>query len=45
MAALPETAAVYWRPRVDARRCSSRGRLWTLSTSAHTVPFVGTAGC
>ena len=41
---LPETAAVYWRPRVDDRQLQLRGRLWTLSTSAHTVPFVATAG-
>ena len=44
MAALPETAAVYWRPRIDERRLRDRGRLWTLSTAAHTVPFVATAG-
>ena len=43
-AALPETAAVYWRPRVDERQLRSRGRLWTASTCAHTVPFVATAG-
>ena len=42
--ALPETAAVYWRPRADARRLARQGRLWTLSTAAHTVPFIGTAG-
>ena len=44
MAALPETAAVYWRPRVDERQLRARGRLWTLSTTAHTVPFIATAG-
>jgi hypothetical protein len=43
-AALPETAAVYWRPRADARRLAARGRTWTLTTVAHTVPFIGTAG-
>jgi hypothetical protein len=43
-AALPETAAVHWRPRVDARRLTARGRTWTLSTVAHTVPFLGAAG-
>jgi hypothetical protein len=43
-ATLPETAAVYWRPRADARRLRSRGRTWTLTTVAHTVPFVATAG-
>jgi hypothetical protein len=43
-AALPETAAVHWRPRVDARRLTARGRTWTVTTVAHTVPFIGTAG-
>jgi hypothetical protein len=42
--ALPETAAVYWRPRVDAGRLVRRGRTWTATTVAHTVPFIGTAG-
>jgi hypothetical protein len=42
-AALPETAAVYWRPRVDAARLRRRGRGWTLSTLAHTIPFLATA--
>jgi hypothetical protein len=41
--ALPETEAVYWRPRADERSLVARGRLWTLSTVAHTVPFVATA--
>jgi hypothetical protein len=41
--ALPETAAVHWRPRADAQRLRSRGRSWTLTTVAHTVPFIGTA--
>jgi hypothetical protein len=40
---LPETAAVAWRPRIDERALRLRGRLWTLSTAAHTVPFVVTA--
>jgi hypothetical protein len=39
-APLPETAAVYWRPRVDAQALSRRGRLWTLTTVAHTVPYL-----
>ena len=43
-APLPETSAVYWRPRTDARRLRSRGRTWTLTTAAHTIPFVATAG-
>jgi len=37
---LPEAAAVHWRPRVDAPRLRRRGRLWTLTTVAHVVPFV-----
>jgi hypothetical protein len=40
---LPETAAVYWRPRIDAARLRRRGHGWTLSTLAHTVPFLATA--
>jgi hypothetical protein len=42
--ALPETSAVYWRPRVDARALTRRGRLWTLTTVAHTVPYVAATG-
>jgi hypothetical protein len=41
---LPETAAVYWRPRVDEARLRRAARAWTATTVAHTVPFVGTAG-
>jgi hypothetical protein len=37
---LPETAAVHWRPRVDAARLRRRGQLWTLTTVAHVVPFL-----
>jgi hypothetical protein len=40
---LPETAAVPWRPRLDAARLRRRGRGWTLSTLAHTLPFLATA--
>jgi hypothetical protein len=40
---LPETAAVYWRPRLDDMRLRRRERVWTLSTLAHTVPFVAVA--
>jgi hypothetical protein len=40
---LPETAAVPWRPRLDAARLRRRERIWTLSTLAHTVPFVAVA--
>lgn len=43
MSVLPETAAVYWRPRIDAARLRRRERGWTLSTLAHTVPFAGVA--
>ena len=43
MAALPETAAVPWRPRIDARALRTRGRLWTATTVAHSVPFAATA--
>lgn len=41
--ALPETAAVPWRPRADRNRLRTVGRLWTLTTVAHVVPFVGAA--
>jgi hypothetical protein len=37
---LPETAAVHWRPRADARRLRRRGALWTLTTVSHVVPFI-----
>ena len=40
-AALPELAAVHWRPRVDAARLRRRGALWTLTTVAPLVPFLG----
>ena len=43
MAVLPETAAVYWRPRLDAARLRRRGRIWTLTTLAHSLPFLATA--
>ena len=42
--ALPERAAVAWRAPMDASALRARGRLWTLSTAAHSVPFVATAG-
>jgi hypothetical protein len=41
---LPETAAVYWRPRVDERSLERRGRVWTVTTVAHTIPFIVAAG-
>ena len=37
---LPELANVPWRPRVTDLRLRRAGRLWTLSTSFHTVPFL-----
>ena len=37
---LPELASVYWRPRATPERLRQRGRLWTLTTVAHVVPFV-----
>lgn len=40
-APLPELAAVHWRPRVDERRLRRYGRAWTVSTLAHTIPFIG----
>ncbi len=40
---LPELASVYWRPRADQRSLARAGRLWTLSTVAHTLPFIGAA--
>jgi hypothetical protein len=39
-AALPELAAVYWRPRVSEQTLTRSARLWTLTTVAHTVPFI-----
>lgn len=41
---LPELAAVYWRPRVDSSRLKRSARLWTLTTAAHTLPFLAAAG-
>ena len=42
-ATLPETAAVHWRPRLDPERLRRRGRLWTATTVAHSIPFLVTA--
>jgi hypothetical protein len=41
--ALPEAAAVPWRPRVDRRRLDRVGRVWTVTTAAHVIPFLVTA--
>jgi hypothetical protein len=40
---LPEAAAVHWRPRVDEDRLRYLGRLWTLTTVGHVVPFAAAA--
>jgi hypothetical protein len=40
---LPELAAVPWRPRADERTLRRTGRLWTLTTVAHTLPFLAAA--
>jgi hypothetical protein len=40
---LPETATVYWRPRVDARRLKLAGRWWTATTIGHTIPLLAAA--
>jgi hypothetical protein len=42
--ALPERASVYWRRAVDESSLRRAGRWWTLTTLAHTVPFVLSAG-
>jgi hypothetical protein len=41
--ALPELARVAWRAPMDEARLRRMGRLWTLTTVAHSVPFVLTA--
>ncbi len=38
--ALPEAAALWWRPRADEGHLASIDRKWTLTTVAHVVPFV-----
>jgi hypothetical protein len=38
---LPELQAVHWRPLVDERRLSRTAALWTATTTAHVVPFLG----
>jgi hypothetical protein len=38
---LPERQAVHWRPLVDERRLSRTAALWTATTTAHVVPFIG----
>jgi len=41
--ALPETAAVPWRPRMDAGRLRLISRSWTVSTVVQAVPMLATA--
>jgi hypothetical protein len=41
--ALPETAAVPWRPRMDVGRLRLIGRSWTVSTVVQAVPMLATA--
>jgi hypothetical protein len=38
---LPELEAVHWRPRIDERRLGRTGALWTATTVAHVLPFIG----
>jgi hypothetical protein len=38
---LPELQGVHWRPLVDERRLSRTAALWTATTTAHVVPFIG----
>jgi len=38
-AELPELAGVSWRPRTSSRSLVVCGRIWTLWSLAHTVPF------
>ena len=38
---LPERQAVHWRPLVDERRLRRTAALWTATTTAHVIPFVG----
>jgi hypothetical protein len=38
---LPERQAVHWRPLVDERRLRRTAALWTATTTAHVLPFIG----
>ena len=38
---LPERQAVHWRPLVDERRLRRTATVWTATTSALVVPFIG----
>ena len=39
-ATLPETAAVHWRPRMDAGRLNLIGWSWTASTAVQVAPML-----
>jgi hypothetical protein len=41
--ALPEAAALWWRPRADERHLAAIDRRWTATTVAHVLPFVAVA--
>jgi hypothetical protein len=41
--ALPELGSVPWRPRASERSLRRTGRLWTLTTVTHTLPFIAGA--
>jgi hypothetical protein len=41
--ALPELAAVPWRPRASADSIRRRGVIWTAYTIAHVIPFLAAA--
>jgi hypothetical protein len=43
-AALPELAAVPWRPRASEDSIRRRGQIWSAYTFAHVVPFIAAAG-
>jgi hypothetical protein len=38
---LPELQSVHWRPLVDEDRLRRTAALWTATTTAHVVPFIG----
>jgi hypothetical protein len=44
MSALPELAAVPWRPRMDAARLRMLTRAWNATTLAHVIPLLCAAG-
>ena len=41
--ALPELAAVPWRPRASAESLRRRGAVWTVLTTLHVAPFLAVA--